>query len=222
MQEGHQSHCHFESPTPGPLSYTSRADLESQVVPLPHQPQTHQHHIQSLNWKVVHHDQRAMRTSGVVFQPTVNAPLTSCNATAAMVGAETTPLHTTHLNACFTFFMKVTSPCIVDTPLAISFSFWWMSGVLQFKNGFLLDGNDASDSSLLSSCVKSMLALPGSVLCPVSFLYNSQEVASTFHVDFQKPPEVHSFPRRGQHLESSSITLRQHIPCCTQIWVWYA
>ena len=99
----------------------------------------------------------------------------------------------------FILLIKVTNFCTLDTPLAISSSLWWIScWDLESKRALLREGNDTSESSRLSSRVRSMLALPGSVVCPVSFLYNSQDVANTVRVDFQNPShEVLSFPRSG-------------------------
>ena len=46
------------------------------------------------------------------------------------------------------------------TPLAISFSLWWISSWdLQSKIALLLEGNDTSELSLLSSRISSMLAV---------------------------------------------------------------
>ena len=102
------------------------------------------------------------------------------------------PLHATHSNACFMLLIKVTNFCTLAHP--------W-----QFRlvcGEYLLE----TCSPRLLFCLKEMThqschccrhasaqCLP-SVVCPVSFLCNSRDVANTFCVDFQNSsPEVFYF-----------------------------
>ena len=135
--------------------------------------------IKPTRHEVVGNHWRTVWARSMILKPTIKALLTSNiqPQQLATIGEDTMSLHTTHWNACCMFCMNCMSFWMFSTPFAIlsSLVFTEMS---YFKHGCLWSGsNDSgfvvsekSDSSAVSSQVRSMLPFSKSVCWPVSLL----------------------------------------------------